>query len=332
MAEQFRAYRVDKTDDGQFRRGVRELGMGDLPAGEVLVRVHWSGLNYKDALSATGNKGVTRVFPHTPGIDAAGVVESSSGGYWQPGDEVIVTSYDLGMDTDGGLAEYIRVPSAWVVRRPAALGLRESMILGTAGFTAALCTQVLLDRKVTPDQGDVLVTGATGGVGSIAVAILARLGYRVMAMSGKADAGDWLRALGATSVIGRDDLADDSNRPLLKGRWAGVVDTVGGEPLAAILKAVSQGGTVACCGLVASPQLHTTMMPFILRGVGLIGVSSQNTPMGVRQATWDMLPADWRPPDLDAVAEEVTLGGVDDVIERLLAGGMRGRAVVDLRG
>ncbi len=330
MAQQFRAYRVEETDQGKYERHLRTLSVDDLPEGEVLVRVHWSSLNYKDALSATGNKGVSRTFPHTPGIDAAGVVEHSSDSYWQPGDEVIVTSYDLGMNTAGGLAQYIRVPAAWVVRKPALLGLRESMILGTAGFTAALCVQALIDRRVFPEQGDVLVTGSTGGVGCLAIAILARLGYRPIAVTGKAQAESWLRELGAAGVVGRDEVRDDSGRPLLKARWAGAVDTCGGDMLEGVLKTLAPDGAVACCGLVASTELHTSVLPFILRGVSLIGVSSQNTAMERRQAIWDRLAADWQPKDLNAVAHDITLDGVDEMIERLLAGGARGRYVVDL--
>jgi putative YhdH/YhfP family quinone oxidoreductase len=332
MAKQFRAYRVEESGDGKFERHLRTLSVDDLPAGEVLVRVHWSSLNYKDALSATGNKGVTRNFPHTPGIDAAGVVEQSSDDTWKPGDEVIVTSYDLGMNTPGGLGEYIRVPSAWLVRKPALLGLRDSMILGTAGFTAALCVQALMDRRVFPEQGDVLVTGASGGVGCLAVALLARLGYRAVAVTGKAEAESWLRELGAAEVIGRDEVRDDSGRPLLKTRWAGAVDTCGGDMLEGVLKTLHYGGAVACCGLVASPELHTTVMPFILRGVSLLGVDSQNTPMEQRQGVWDRLADDWRPQRLESVGHEITLEGVDEAIAQLLAGGVRGRYVVNMNG
>lgn len=328
MAGDFRAYRVEESADGTYHRSVTRLGMDELPAGEVLVRVHYSSLNYKDALSATGNKGVTRRYPHTPGIDAAGVVESSSSGDWRVGDEVLVTSYDLGMDTDGGLAEYIRVPAAWVVRCPAGLSLREAMIYGTAGFTAGLCLDALLSRGVTPEQGEVLVTGATGGVGSLAVAMLARLGFTVFAGTGKPDAVTWLESLGAAGTIGREDLVDASGRPMLKGRWAGVVDTVGGDILATALASMAYGGTATCCGLVASPKLNTTVLPFILRGVALIGADSGNTPMPRRQAIWSRLAGEWRPADLEAIATEVDLDGVDAVIERLLAGGVRGRTIV----
>lgn len=328
MPETFRAYRVEETGDGGYRRSVRDISIDDLPANDVLVRVHWSSLNYKDALSATGNKGVTRKFPHTPGIDAAGVVSESDSPDWRPGDRVIVTSYDLGMNTDGGLGQYIRVPGDWIVPCPESLTLRDAMALGTAGLTAALCVDALRARAVKADAGEVLVTGASGGVGSLAVGILARLGYRVVAVSGKPDVVDWLRSLGAADVVGRDVLQDDSGRPLLKAHWAGVVDTVGGDILAAALKSVAPGGTVACCGLVASPVLNTTVLPFILRGVALIGIDSQNAPMTDRRVMWERLASDWRPVALESLTSEITLDGVDEVVEALLAGGARGRTVV----
>lgn len=332
VAESFRALRVYETDDGRFERRVEERSVDDLPVGDVLVRLHYSSLNYKDALSATGNKGVTREYPHTPGIDAAGVVEHSDDSAWKPGDEVIVTSHDLGMNTDGGFAGYIRVPAAWVVRRPEGLDLREAMALGTAGFTAALCVRELIDKGVRPDGGEVLVSGATGGVGSLAVAILAHLGYRVAAGTGKAAAADWLRGLGAAAVIDRAELVDTSSRPLLKGRWAGAVDTVGGDTLATTLKSTDYRGAVACCGLVASPTLNTTVLPFILRHVSLLGVDSQNTPLEIRRAIWEKLAGEWKPPALADLAEDVVLDDLDPAIDRILKGGMRGRAVVRLAG
>ncbi|HFD39509.1 MAG TPA: acryloyl-CoA reductase, partial [Anaerolineae bacterium] len=262
--ESFEALVVHEMEDGTFRRRIERRSLADLPSGEVLVRVHYSSLNYKDALSATGHRGVTRRYPHTPGIDAAGVVESSDSDAFQPGDPVVVTSYDLGMNTPGGWGRYIRVPAEWVVPLPAGLTLRESMILGTAGFTAALSVHRLQHEGITPDRGAVLVTGASGGVGSLAVGILHRIGYRVVAATGKAEAEPFLRDLGAAEVVPRQQVLDDSPRPLLKGRWAGVVDTVGGAYLASVLKAVQLHGAVTCCGLVASAEFSTTVYPFIL--------------------------------------------------------------------
>lgn len=328
-SKRFRAYRVERTDQGQCIGGVQVLTTDDLPEGDVLVRVHYSSLNYKDALSATGAKGVTRSYPHTPGIDCAGTVEESASPDWRVGDEVIVTSYDLGMNTDGGFAGYIRVPAAWVLRCPKGLTLRQAMICGTAGFTAALCIQALEDRGIRPDRGEVLVTGASGGVGSMAVGLLSTRGYRVVAATGKRDAVDWLRSLGAQEVIAREALIDPSARPLLTERWAAAVDTVGGDILATTLKAMSYRGAVACCGLVASAELHTTVLPFILRAVGLLGVDSQNTPRELRESTWTRLTEDWRAERFDAIATEITLHQVGEHIERLLKGQIRGRILLN---
>ena len=327
--KRFRAYRVERTDQGRCIGAVQTLTTDDLPGGDVLVRVHYSSLNYKDALSATGAKGVTRSYPHTPGIDCAGTVEESTSPDWRAGDEVIVTSYDLGMNTDGGFAGYIRVPAAWVLRCPEGLTLRQAMICGTAGFTAALCIQALEDRGSRPDCGEVLVTGASGGVGSMAVGLLSTRGYRVVAATGKRDAAAWLRSLGAQEVIPREALLDPSARPLLPERWAAAVDTVGGDILATTLKAVNYRGAVACCGLVASAELHTTVFPFILRAASLLGVDSQNTPRELRESTWGRLAENWRAERFDAIATEITLHGVDEYIERLLKGQVRGRILLN---
>lgn len=332
MAKSFKALWVTENADKTVTRAVVTRSTDDLPPGEVLVRVEWSALNYKDALSATGNKGVTRKYPHTPGIDAAGVVEESSDPKLQPGTAVIVTSYDLGMNTPGGFGGYIRVPAAWVVPMPKGLDARASMILGTGGLTAGLSLRRLQSGGVKPGDGEVLVTGATGGVGSMAVAILARAGYTVVAGSGKADAADWLRGLGASEVIGRADLDDSSGRPMLKGRWAGVIDTVGGNVLATALKTLRYGGVATCCGLVASPDLPTSVFPFILRGVSLLGVDSAECPMAERAAVWQHLAGDWKPANLDGMAHECTLETLEPEIEAILKGRQRGRVLVRLAG
>jgi acrylyl-CoA reductase (NADPH) len=332
MTDTFFNALVVREADGSFTRQIERRSLADLLPGEILVRVHYSSLNYKDALSATGNKGVTRSYPHTPGIDAAGVVEASEGAEFYPGDEVIVTSYDLGMNTPGGWSQYIRVPVAWVVPLPEGLTLRESMIYGTAGFTAALSVHALQKHGVTPDQGEILVTGATGGVGSLAVGILAQAGYHVVAATGKPDAELFLRELGAADVMSRDQVLDTSPRPLLKGRWACVVDTVGGEYLATALKSTQYGGAVTCCGLVASADLSTTVYPFILRGISLLGVDSQNCPLDLRRQIWHKLTADWKLPNLDHLATERTLADLEPEIERILTGKQRGRIVVRLAG
>ena len=326
----FDALVVSQTDEDQFVRRVEKRHLDDLPEAEVLVRVHYSSLNYKDALSATGHRGVTRRYPHTPGIDAAGVVADSSADAFNPGDEVIVTSYDLGMNTPGGWGQYIRVPAAWVVSRPEGLSLRESMIYGTAGFTAALSVWKLRAQGVRPEQGPILVTGATGGVGSVALGILAQAGYQVTAATGKLDEAPYLRELGAIEVIHRDKVLDTSGRPLLSGRWAGVVDTVGGDYLAAALKSTRYGGAVTCCGLVASPELDTTVYPFILRGISLLGVDSQDCPMDTRQRIWQELGSGWKVEGLERIASERTLQELEPEIQRILQGGQRGRVIVNL--
>lgn len=326
----FKALVVRETPGREFTRQIEGRTLADLPAGEALVRVRYSSLNYKDALSATGHRGVTRKYPHTPGIDAAGIVEASSSEQFKAGDQVIVTSYDLGMNTAGGFGQYIRVPAGWVVPLPQGLTLRESMIYGTAGLTAALSVSKLVDYGFTPEQGEVLVTGATGGVGSLAVAILAKVGYHVVAATGKPEAEAFLRDLGAREVLPRDEVLDSSGRPLLRERWAAAVDTVGGEFLASLLKAVRYGGAVTCCGLVASPDLPTTVYPFILRGVSLLGVDSQNCPMDTRRQVWAKLGGDWKPEGLAQVASQRSLDGLEPEIERILQGGQRGRIVVDL--
>lgn len=330
--QKFRALVVHELADGQFIRRIEERSVADLPEGDVLIRIHYSSLNYKDALSSTGHRGVTRNYPHTPGIDAAGVVEESVHGQYRTGEPVIVTSYDLGMNTAGGFGQYIRVPADWVVRLPDNLTLRESMIYGTAGFTAALSISALEGHGTIPDQGQILVTGATGGVGSLAVGILAQAGYEVVAATGKMDQAGFLIDLGAKEVIHRDRILDASGRPLLKGRWAGAVDTLGGEYLAAVLKSIRYGGAVTCCGLVASPELATTVYPFILRSVSLLGVDSQDCPMPTRQRVWQKLSTEWKLAALEHLASECSLEGLEAGIERILQGRQTGRLVVNLTG
>jgi len=327
---QFRALVVAKTADRQFVREIRERPLADLAEGDLLLRVHYSSLNYKDALSATGHPGVTRQFPHTPGIDAAGEVVSCGSGRFAPGEQVIVTGYDLGMETDGGWGQYIRIPSEWAVRLPTGLTLREAMVIGTAGFTAALSVLKLEQAGIKPADGDVLVTGATGGVGSIAVAILARAGFRVVAATGKGADEGFLRDLGAAEVIPRAQVTEGADRPLLKERWVGAVDVVGGETLAAVVKSTRYGGAVTCCGLVGSIELPLNVYPFILRGVRLIGIDSVNCPAATRLQVWERLAGEWKPGHLADVETEVTLEGVEDKIQAILHGKIRGRVVVKL--
>ena len=328
MTDTFRALRTEKTADGTSTTLVNR-SLASLPAGDVLVRVEWSSLNYKDALSAMGRPGVTRQYPHTPGIDAAGVVVSAGDGLWKAGDRVIVTGYDLGMNTDGGYGEYIRVPADWLVAMPEGMDSRYAMLLGTAGLTAALCVESLLDTGLAPDQGEVLVTGASGGVGAIAVTLLAGLGFRVVAATGKAEAADWLKALGAAEVMGRDGLLAGVEKPLLKPRWAGVVDTVGGDILMNALKSLQYGASAACCGMAASAELHGTVFPFILRGINLLGVDSVELPQDIKQQVWEVLGGEWSIPDPDRLlAAEVSLEALPDWFPRILAGEVRGRVLV----
>lgn len=328
MNQLFQALRSIKGEHG-FDIALADRNVADLPAGDVLIRVEWSSLNYKDALSATGKPGVTRQYPHTPGVDAAGVVVSASDGPWRAGDKVIVTGYDLGMNTDGGYGEYIRVPADWVVKLPQNMSCRDAMLLGTAGLTAALCVESLLDTGLSPDQGEVLVTGATGGVGAIAVVLLAQLGFNVAAGTGKADAHEWLKALGASTLVGREDLQAGAGKALLKPRWAGVVDTVGGDILMNALKTLKYGASAACCGMAASAELHGTVFPFILRGINLLGVDSVELPLDIKQQVWDVLADEWRIDQSERLlAAEVSLQELPDWFPRILAGQVRGRVLV----
>jgi len=326
----FNALVVEKTIDKQFVRDIRERSVNDLPPGDLVVRVHYSSLNFKDALSATGHPGVTRHFPHTPGIDAAGEVLSCLSGAFVPGEKVIVTGYDLGMETDGGWGQVIRIPSEWALRLPEGLSLRDSMALGTAGFTAGLSVLKLIQAGVRPDQGDTLVTGATGGVGSIAVSILAGAGYRVVASTGKEADADYLKGLGAAEVISRDAVAAGADKAVLAERWGGVVDVVGGTTLVAALKSTKYGGTVTCCGLVGSPELPLNVYPFILRGVSLLGIDSVQCPREIRAEVWKRLAAEWKPARLNEVVTECTLQGLEPMIQAILKGGLTGRVVVKM--
>ncbi len=333
LPESFKALRVEETQDGDklcYSSSVIERHLSELPDSDVLIKVHYSSVNYKDALSASGNKGVTRQYPHTPGIDAAGLVVRSQDSSLKVGQSVIVTGYDLGMNTSGGFAEYIAVPAQWVVPLPEGLSLFESMVLGTAGLTAALCVEKLLNNGLTPDQGDVLVTGATGGVGSIAIALLSKLGFSVTACSGKADSHPMLKRLGAGAIITREELLDQGSRPMLKERWAGAVDVVGGEMLWNIVKSLRYGGSVACCGLVGSPKLEATVFPFILRSVNLLGVDSVLLPLAHKTAIWSKLAAQWNIEQLADLAKIIALDELQAGIDSLLKGQGKGRLVLDL--
>lgn len=321
---------IVKEQDGKFIREIAKRDLTDLPEGDVLIKVKYSSLNYKDALSASGNKGVTRVYPHTPGIDAAGIVEASESSMFTKGQEVIVTGYDLGMNTSGGFGQYIRVPASWIVKKPENLSLKESMIFGTAGFTAALALYELERSGMSPSKNEILVTGATGGVGTFAVILLSKQNYNVTAETGKQDKEPYLISLGAKNVIGREELLTKDKRALLNQRWGGVIDTVGGEILANSIKASKYGSSVASCGNAASGELNLTVYPFILRSVNLLGINTEKTPMHLRLEIWNKLANEWKPENLDDIHEEVTLNELNDKIDLILKGQITGRILLNL--
>ncbi|GHV43451.1 alcohol dehydrogenase [Bacteroidia bacterium] len=325
----FHAFQVAETSENQFAGKIIDQKINDLPQGDVLIRVHYSSLNYKDALSATGNRGVTKHYPHTPGIDAAGVVEHSESERFAAGDRVVVTGNDLGMNTAGGFGQYIRVPADWVVKLPENLTLKESMMYGTAGFTAAamICR---LTELVKPENGKIVVSGATGGVGSMAVAMLAKTGYAVAAISGKEQESDFLQRIGTQEIIARDAFLAMDSKPLLKAQFAGGIDTVGGAILENMLKTTNVFGCVATCGSVAGTNLNLSVFPFILRGVSLIGMSSQNYPNALRQPLWNKMAADWKPDCLSDLCTEISINQLDEYIKLILAGKLKGRTVVNL--
>ena len=330
MTDSIRCYMAERGDDGNVSGTLTKISAEDLPLGDVEIAVAYSSLNYKDALAATGHPGVARKLPHVPGIDAAGTVLQSSHSRFVSGQPVIVTGYELGAGHWGGWSERIRVPAEWVVPLPDSMTLRTAMIYGTAGFTAAQCVRELIRNEVSPDCGDVVVTGATGGVGCLAVAILSKLGYRVTASTGKIDASDWLRDLGAVAVVGRDDILNDPKRPLSSVRFQGGVDTVGGETLASVLRSVDVNGCVAACGLVGGVDLPTTVYPFILRGVRLAGITSSLCPMNQRLDIWNKLSSDWAIENIEELATEISLDELPVHVETILAGKTQGRVLVSV--
>ncbi len=328
MPDAFQAYLVEKDPQGQVTSRVVSRSMDELPPGEVTVRVRWSSVNYKDALAATGHPGVARTFPHVPGIDAAGEVIASAAAEFPIGTPVIATGHELGVERWGGWAELVRVPAAWLVRLPDRLSPEEAMLLGTAGFTAAQCVIALQHAGLEPGRGPIVVTGATGGVGSISVAILAKLGYEVVAISGKSEKKPWLQSLGAASVIDRDDFKQAVSRPLLKAQWKGGIDTVGGEVLSTLIKSIDHRGCVAACGVVGGADLSLTVYPFILRGVTLAGIDSAWCPDLLRREIWQKLATEWKPDSLAELRSETTLEGLPKIVESILAGQHVGRTIV----
>lgn len=325
----YKALVVDELD-GKFISSIQTLDTENLPAGDVLIRVHYSSVNYKDALSASGNKGVTKKYPHTPGIDAAGVVVESINEVFKAGDQVIVTGYDLGMNSAGGYGQFIRVPAGWVVKLPDGLSLKEAMIIGTAGFTAGI-SLIRLTELVKPTDGKIVVSGATGGVGSVALSLLTKLGYQTVAISGKETEYPYLKSLGASDIISRIDFHKVDKRPVLSAQYAGAVDTVGGPVLENILKILQPLGAVTTCGSVSSTELNMTVFPFILRGISLIGISSQNYPMSLRQNLWNKLSNEWKPSNLLDLFTEILLEDVPDTLETILKGKLKGRTIVKMK-
>jgi putative YhdH/YhfP family quinone oxidoreductase len=326
--DSFPAYVVTKSEDGAIRTELKTLSTNDLPPGEVLIQVACSSLNYKDALSATGHPGVTRTFPHVPGIDAAGKVLASDDARFKPGDEVLVTGYGMGENRWGGWAGKLRVPAEWIVPLPAGLTLREAMIYGTAGFTAGQSVMAIVEREIDPARGPVAVTGASGGVGSLAVAMLAKAGYEVVAVTGKSSAHSLLKQLGASEIVGRAEVNDSSTKPLLAGRWSAAIDTVGGNVLATLLRGTMHRAVVTCCGLVAGTDLPLTVYPFLLRGVNLVGIDSAQCPMQPRLQVWRKLAGDWKLADLESLATTVTLAGIGEKVQEILQAKITGRTVV----
>ena len=329
MQEPFAAYVVTKQDD-RVEGTVTTLSAEQLPAGEVTIAVEYSSLNYKDGLAATGQGGVVRTYPHVPGIDAAGTVVASQAPDIAVGERVLVTGYDLGVGAFGGYAAYVRVPAAWVVKTPPTLTTFEAMALGTAGFTAAMCLLAMERNGLRPEQGPVLVTGATGGVGSVAVTLLAQQGYTVAASTGKADQHDYLRQLGASQILSRDDvsLSGDRLRPLLRGTWAGAVDTVGGATMSYLLRTTNTGGSIALCGLVGGHDFAGTVIPFLLRGINVLGIDSAACPMAYRQSIWQRLATDFKPPHLVQMTQVITLRDLPTAIAAILQGQVKGRILV----
>ena len=326
-----KAFVVDKIADNEFTTEIRELSIPKCKENEIVIKVTYSSLNYKDALSSIGHPGVTRKFPHITGVDVVGTVYESTSPVFKIGERVLVTGYDLGMNSDGGHAEFVKVPASWVARVPDSITDKEIMTFGTAGLTAALSINELITNGIKAENGDVLVTGATGGVGSIAVSILNKLGYNVTAITGKKEKIEFLKKIGANEVISREDFMQSSNKPLLSEKYSGVVDTVGGEILAQSLKVLKYDGVATCCGLTSSQDLNTNVFPFILRGVRLIGIDSVECKLEKKQLAWEKLASKWKINTLNNLTNEISLYEIKEAYEKLLSGKAVGRYVVKIK-
>lgn len=326
----YRALVVDKSDD-DFSLSVVDQDESQLPDGDVTIAVEWSSLNYKDALACVPDGRIIRSYPMVPGVDLAGRVLDSSDPRFSQGDAVLATGYDIGVSHPGGYAQRARLPADWVVALPPGLTAQEAMALGTAGFTSALSIHALEQNGLTPDSGTVIVTGATGGVGSTAVAMLAKLGYTVAASTGKDSEHDYLRALGASEILSREDVSGESKRPIESERWAGAIDPVGGNTTAYLLRTMKHGASVAVSGLTGGMAFSTTVLPFILRGVNLLGIDSVLCPAPLRELTWQRIASELKPDQLlDTIAVRTELDAIPDLAQQILQGKVRGRALVQL--
>lgn len=325
----FRALLATKQEENVTTEIVNRTE-ADLPEGDVTVKVAYSSVNYKDGLATVSKSKVVPQYPIVPGIDLAGTVVDSSNERYEEGDQVIVTSYELGVSHDGGFSEYARVNSDWIVPLPEGMTLKEAMTFGTAGFTAALSVHKLEQNGLTPEDGPVLVQGATGGVGSMAVAMLSKRGFNVVASTGKESEADFLRSIGASDVIGREDVTPEKVKPLQKQTWAAAVDPVGGKPLASVLSSLKYGGAVAVSGLTAGVEIPTTVMPFILRGVDLLGVDSVYCPMETRKKVWQRIATDLKPNQLNTIEREISLEELPHTLSDILQSNVKGRTIVTL--
>ena len=316
---------VTTEDNKSFINSIEKKDISTLPDNDTLVKVKFSSLNYKDALSASGNKGVTRNYPHTPGIDAAGIIEETTSKNFQVGDEVIITGYDMGMNTFGGFGEYIRVPQEWIVKKPGNLSLSESMAFGTAGLTAGLCLRKLLLHGLKPDDGEVFVSGVTGGVGIISLMLFCKLGFDVTAITGKMDQEKLLKNLGAKTVLDRNDLDSDLISPLQKPIYAGGIDAVGGKILSNLICSTSQRAAIACCGMVGGLSLDTSIFPFILRGLSLFGIDSAESLLETKEEVWNNFATSWKLENIDENIKDISLNELPSEIDKILDGKQIGR-------
>ena len=316
---------ITSEKDKSFINSIEIKNTESLPENDTLIKVKFSSLNYKDALSASGNKGVTRNYPHTPGIDAAGVIEKTTGSKFKIGDEVIVTGYDMGMNTSGGFGEYIKVPESWIVKKPDNLSLSESMAFGTAGLTAGLCLRKLLLHGLKPEDGEVFVSGVTGGVGIISLMLFSKIGFDVTAITGKTDQADLLKSLGAKKIIDRNELDLDLISPLQKPIYAGGIDAVGGKILSNLICSTSQRAAIACCGMVGGISLDTSIFPFILRGLSLFGIDSAESLLETKEEIWNNFATDWKLENIDQNINNISLDDLPREIEKILKGDQVGR-------